>query len=509
MGDLRTQRGPVMLKVSVQLVNPQSLMLTFLSIFYLALPYLIFAWGWLWWPYAAVVWGVLVVAVAQLARARTPGPASGPSQPPGRNWVNPLFVVAVSAGLLYLSGVGGLGYQQSGDWIKHNAILHDLAVNDWPVRYTDSAAVPQGHYLTYYVAYYLPAALVGRLFGLVPAHLALFVWTLGGLLLAAAWLARLLRSSSWLLWAAWFALSGMDAAGVALRGGGDWTFMEWWAALGQYSSNATLLVWVPQHALPGWIATAVVLDRAERGGDVSFAGLAAALTGLWSPFVTIGLVPVAVVLLFRTRLRGSLTFPNLVAAPVVLFIAAAYLASVERGQVPSQWNITWYDWQWFVKALPAFWALEFGVFAALIFPYLRPSSAENLAGSYWNVAWFWMVVATLTLLPFYRIGLLNDWVMRVSIPALFGLWVLVLRVVSSGGFRWDRWYSSLLLLCLFIGAIQPFYQFGVQVEGTTWGLDYAGGTPRVSIGRVPKRFLPQYLGRPDAFFFRHLVSDND
>ncbi|NUQ61354.1 MAG: hypothetical protein HUU20_02630 [Pirellulales bacterium] len=480
-------------------------MLPFLSLVYLALPYLIFAYGWLWRPYAAVVWLAVIAALA--LTGRTLLGRGGPEKPaPGDpSWIHPVLVTAATVGLAYLSGVGGLGYQQPGDWVKHNAILHDLSTMDWPVRYTDTAGVPQGRYLTYYIAYYLPAAVVGRLCGLIPAHLALFAWTLCGLLLVAAWLGRLLRSRVWMLWAAWFALSGMDAAGVALRGGGDWTFLEWWASLGQYSSNTSLLVWVPQHALPGWIATALVVDRAEREADLSLAGFAAALTGLWSPFVTIGLAPVVLLVLFRARWRTVFGFANLVAAPVVLFMSAAYLASVDRGQVPNQWNITWYESQWFAKAWPVFCLLEFGFYAMLIYPNLRSDRDGRLPGTSWNRSWFWMAIAVLTLLPLYRIGILNDLVMRASIPALFVFWVVLLRVISSPAFRWETWYSSLLLFCLLIGAIQPSYQLGVQVVGTPRHLEFAGSTPNLSIAHVQGKFLPQYLGRPSSFFFGHLA----
>ncbi len=468
-------------------------MLTFLSLSYLALPYLALACGWLWWPYATVVGLVVLAGLASTYWMLDRQPLELP--PSNRNGVNPVFIAAITAGLLYLSGVGGLGYQQPGDWIKHNAVLHDLTVNDWPVQYVDVPGVPQGRYLTYYIAYYLPAAVVGRIVGLVGAHLALAAWTYCGLLLTAAWIGRLLGSRSWLLWAGWFALSGMDALGVAVRGGGDWTFLEWWAALGQYSSNASLLVWVPQHALPGWIATAVIVDHAERRRDLASAGFAAALTGLWSPFVTIGLVPLAVVILLRGRLRTALSLQNLVASPVILLICVAYLASVERGQVPNQWNITWYDWHWFLKMLPLFWLLEFGVYAILLYPSIR-SEDQRPPGASWNRAWFWMAVATLTVLPLYRIGILNDLVMRASIPSLFVFWILVLRLISSAGIRSDQWRGSLLLACLFVGAIQPFYQFAVQASGTPRHPGFAGGSPQVTIARVPEKFLPQYLAGP-------------
>ncbi len=103
-------------------------MLRRLTIAYLAAPYLLFACGWLRTAYAAATAIALVVAAVAAAR-RGPAAREEVARAPGANrWL----VLAVTVFVLVLSGVGALA-PQHGDWLKHNAVLHDLATKPWPV----------------------------------------------------------------------------------------------------------------------------------------------------------------------------------------------------------------------------------------------------------------------------------------------------------------------------------------------------------------------------------------
>lgn len=159
-------------------------MLTLFTLCYLALPYFLFAWGWLWWPYAVLLTAALLVSLAVARKtvlARNEDPANSRIWPSGRDGIL-LFLLTV---LIHLpSGVGGIGYQRE-DWHKHNGVLHELTTNSWPVVVESTDDGSPRFYLAYYFAYYLPSAAVGRVFGLTAAHMALFVWTFVGTLLCA------------------------------------------------------------------------------------------------------------------------------------------------------------------------------------------------------------------------------------------------------------------------------------------------------------------------------------
>lgn len=83
-----------------------------------------------------------------------------------------LLVLAGITVWLAASGIGGF-CMQSGDWHKHNAILHDLIDYDWPVKYS----LPEGNegLLSYYIFSYLFPALVGKVAGFRWAELAMLL----------------------------------------------------------------------------------------------------------------------------------------------------------------------------------------------------------------------------------------------------------------------------------------------------------------------------------------------
>lgn len=77
----------------------------------------------------------------------------------------PLYVLAVSlviiTGVFIISGMGAIAGAQSGDYNRSNAILSDLVKYKWPVVYEEQNNISV---MNYYIAYYIPGALVGKLF---------------------------------------------------------------------------------------------------------------------------------------------------------------------------------------------------------------------------------------------------------------------------------------------------------------------------------------------------------
>ena len=167
---------------------------------------------------------------------------------------------------LSLSGAGGVGYQNA-DYRASNAILKDLTTQPWPLRLTlDSTVTP----VIYYVGYYLPAAAAGKLAGWYVANAVLFLWTAVGVFLAFAWFLRLAggrRASSWITALIFSFAGGLDAVGFYLLTPKPFdldSHVDTWAGYFQYSSNTTLLYWVPQHAIAAWLITGLVLNAARH-----------------------------------------------------------------------------------------------------------------------------------------------------------------------------------------------------------------------------------------------------
>jgi len=297
------------------------------SLFYLALPYLIFFGGWLKWHLALLCIGLVVLPLLYCIRETVQMVEAGQEQLSGSLFSirHVILVLLISILFLGISGVAGYGYQDT-DWLKHNAILKDLIERPWPVVYRlERQAAP----LVYYIAYYLPAALLGKLGGWLLANQVLFAWSWIGLVLAMLWFITLNRRAAFTVILLFVMFSGLDVIGQMVtrsvvapirpevRAILSWDHIEQWSIGWQYSSNATLLFWVPHQALAGWIASGLLLYAILYSPQRKYSLFYFSLTALWSPFVTIGLIPylLAEFLLedgaWLTRLKRYVSWPNL------------------------------------------------------------------------------------------------------------------------------------------------------------------------------------------------------
>ena len=283
-----------------------------MTLLFLTLPLGLFFAGWLRWPLALVVCAALTAAVGRDEDGVSPPEADETAEAAAVSWRGLFFaLVPLAAALTLLSGAGGWGAGDS-DWLKHDTILRDLLERPWPVTYES------GHgpvLLVYYVTYYLPAALLGKLAGgsWTVASQTLALTTFLGIVLAGGWMVALARrggraagrglsatGTTLVAAAVFFGFSGLDVLGkVAVNlffhlpvFYGDWSDIEWWAQFAQYSSNAATVFWAPQHAFGGWLTAALALDDWNRGRGPEGRGVFyVALALAWSPFAALGLLP--------------------------------------------------------------------------------------------------------------------------------------------------------------------------------------------------------------------------
>ena len=101
------------------------------SLFYLALPYLIFFGGWLKWHLALLCVGLVVLPLFFCIREI--GQIVEAEQLHGSVFSirHGILVLLISVLLLGISGVGGYGYQDT-DWLKHSAASSRNQTR-WPV----------------------------------------------------------------------------------------------------------------------------------------------------------------------------------------------------------------------------------------------------------------------------------------------------------------------------------------------------------------------------------------
>jgi len=407
-----------------------------------------------------------------------------------------LFCLFIMLGWLALSGVGGVGFQNT-DYPKHTAFLHDLVALTWPLTYQVQGYGQSEFHAVYYMAWYLPAALIGKLWGFKAALVASFLWTFIGLGLVLCWLFNLARRASPGIVLIFVFFSGLDFFGYilvnqALPNAAD--HLEWWAGFWQFSSNTSLLFWVPQHALPGWLMTFVFIKLLQRGRtEFLFFLLAPVL--LWSPFVALGLLPLAVVGTFNTGVRSALNSTNSVIALVLGLMLCVFLMA----KLPDSYAGLILTTEQRSGVLPVLWLfllLEVGIFLLFLIDEI------NGLGNALNKALWASVVFLLALLP-VRYGLYNDLAMRASIPALTVLCLAMIRHFSN---REDRSavLDKILVLLLLLGALNPLQEIVRSVARFDWPDFDAQHVPDLEM-----KVARQYIAPSDSLFFTYLARGSN
>lgn len=363
-----------------------------------------------------------------------------------------LFCLLLATALLLLGGQGRLFYANL-DWQVRDAVLRDLTLYPWPYVYADRGELellraPLGIYLT-------PAAL-GKALGVGAAGIALLIQNIfltGGFLAVASVLFETKRARIWAV-TVFVLFSGMDIIGTWIVQANSGRFepidhIEFWSGL-QYSSHITLLFWVPQHGLAGWIGALFFLLWRQEKVKLGLLLAAVPTLALWSPLAAMGVVPFAAYAgmseLLRRRIRlFDLAVPAvavLLAAPGLAYLAADGDSVGMRIQAP------------FLVQFATFTALEVLPFVAAVLiltPRPRYGSPD-----------FVITAACLILIPFVRVGEGYDFMMRVSIPAFAILAVLVADALSRERLGqlppFPRLVAYCLILTLLIGMATPLLE---------------------------------------------------
>jgi hypothetical protein len=482
-------------------------------------------------PLAALLVAGVAAEVRRAARA-APGTDGGDALP--------LAAIALGlvpiAALVVMGGAGGVGWQAL-DWTKHNAVLADLVDQPWPVAW-DVGGERLG--LVYYVAWYLPAALAGKLGGWALANAVLCATTLAGALVAALWVMAFARGAPLV---AGVVLAGFAGLDVLVRlPGWEWELdrawrkiwwgfaSEWWAEWLNYPGTVGSLFWAPPQLLAAWLATALVIDAARRRDGGFPPALLLALASLWSAFGSLGAAALAWVPAalapgtWRERARRQLS-PATAAglalgAVVVAYYAARFepyalpsayttgLTIVPNGFLPAALGLGWPE---FFRRISLFWLLEFAVLGALLAWLLRPWRAARADALLLAAA-----LASLFALSFVRYGRWNDLAMRGSAPGLFAL--LVLAAGALRRLRARPLAAAALAAVLAVGSLTSLAELRRIQRDALLGVPWYAAPRRAHVRDLFRQhldlppgtwrfdFVMQYVGPLRAPFFRWLAA---
>ncbi len=470
---------------------------------YMGLPFLIFAMGWLSLVpallSAAVTVAILILAVKPCRKKQPNVPSAILLNSDGITHIRiprwtVLAVALIAAVWVFWSGIGGLFYQ-SDDFPFRNAVFRDLLTYKWPVIYGGEKGM-----LSYYIGFWLPAAVVGKFFGLFIhnadaiwhiGNAALYLWAVAGIVLVFLMFCFNVNANSRkkVLYAAliFVFFSGMDIVGW-FAAGADTVLerlteanihIEWWAKfisfpsghLMQFSSFTTQLFWVFNQAVVAWLAT-LTLFREKTPSNFVFIGMMALFCG---PIPFYGFFVLALTLgirfFWRTRRHPkfaifSFVSPQNVLALLGVFpVCYAYFTCNTAANIQGDSKMLRYVPRLILNfggradmgvsparlwLYIAFLLLEFLLIALLIWWRYRKELP------------FWVCCVMLCLCPMIFTGAAADFCMRASIPALVVLCVYTVRFLfenfHSPKHSLNRLICMLLTCFLILGAFTPLVE---------------------------------------------------
>lgn len=483
-------------------LNRFSKKIIFFSYLYLLIPYMVFGWGWLNVPFGLLTTCLIFISLMYVIKYEKEN--SQVAAPINVNAVRLIFLIALIALWVGLSGVGGMN-TQTDDYHKTNAILRDLIIFDWPVVYTN------GSTLVYYIAYHLPVAMVGKLLGFEWAAKLMFLWAFSGMFLVFSLMAILFEKFDLKLVVFFVLFSGLDLLGRLFFPDNPMSrSIGFYFSYGSYQSNAGQLFWVPFQAIPIWLIMGLVMLDFKRKNPYNIF-FVSSLATLWSPVGMVGLAPfvVSTVVTYRKKLSKFVNLLN-VAGGGIFLLCFAYLST---GYLSSQEKIAGPIWHFIDFKKNALWLLiflmlEFGLY--LLCADFKKLWKLKFIENHVSKALFMATIVSLLCIPLYKMGNANDFMMRGSIPALFSLQIFIFSRLTQdeASFFYFPFRKKILVSLLFVGFLTPIVEmwqwskFPARIKDDYVTLDnYQSSLLR----DLP---LDQYMGSGDSFFSKYISRKN-
>ena len=364
----------------------------------------------------------------------------------------------------FYSGIGAFSFQTY-DHNCRNPIFELLVTEKWPV------ILEGNHILTYYIGFWLPSAVIGKIFNSINVgYFAQFVWAVLGIFLTFYYVAAIFKKKILLPLIIFIFFSGMDIIegtfADLLRGfsplESTWfwfSHIEWSFPGYQFSSFTTQLYWVFNQAIPAWVAT-MLLYHEKNNKSLIFIY---ACLFLCSTFPALGLFPFVFYWMFKNSkniknaIKSGFSLQNVIGAFFITPITYLYLSNNVAGsnisgvaESTNHLSIAFFFIWFFV-----FIMLEVGWYLIFV---LKKYKSDPL----YYIIWLGFLIY-----PFIHIGSSADFCMRATIPLLI---ILYLYVVSIFYEKNNKLSSCILVIILILGSFTPLHEIVRSICYTAKGI---------------------------------------
>ena len=439
------------------------------------------------------------------------------------------YIIGFAITALAISFISGVGEYicTVQDHPFRRAILRDLIDYDWPVIYNYSTqtnpevreifGIASGERaFSYYFIYWMPAALIGKMFGFEAGNFAIFLWnSLGIFLSLMASSAVIKRFTRWVPFFYVF-FAGLDLIPnivYLLTKYEGWYWVEGWVPVMSYISHFREMCSVFNQMVPCFLIVALLL----MSFNTRSMGLTAGVLFCYSPWAVFGILPVVGAILFSSkhktgkissRVMNILSPVNIASAILLLAVFGSYYMS--NAAATSYRGFAWefYDHKYmFAPAYLVFISLEVLPFVVILFKNRKKDPV------------FWASVIILLIIPFYQISGMNDFCMRGSMPALFVLSIFMsekiadVMDVKNTPTTKKGWLKSAavmltVILMMFPACFNLFTIIGSVVTGDRNDKEDIGSFGNINDSQYAVTIQEQFFAKDfeDSFFYRYLAK---
>lgn len=435
-----------------------------LGYIYIVLPILIFIIGYCNIPTAVI--GTLIICISFYFMCKNTPKIWIPSTKKEILW---LILTAIICFIwVYSSGIGALVFQNL-DHNCRNPIFEYMVTENWPVISETRTFI-----LTYYIGFWFPAAVIGKLFNSIQiGYYTQVFWAFCGVFLTIYYILACVKKKNLIPVLIFIFFSGLDIIGSILLFDGQHNpfiltrHLEWWFHGFQFSSMTTQLYWVFNQAIPAWIITMLLFNE-KNNKNIIF--IYSCLL-ICSSLPAFGVLPFVIWWgikngennlknIFKIQnliksIQTGVSFQNIIGGIFISVVSYTYLSNNLSGAVRYIQTVNIYYWLiWFLL----FFMLEAGFYLICIF---YTHKKEPL---------YYICTLSLLIFPFIHIGYSADFCMRASIPALVILCLFIIQALESSEFVKKKVLYGLLIILLAIGSITPIHEISRTVINTSRGI---------------------------------------
>lgn len=504
-------------KIVTTIFSKDRKLMVALTYMYLMLPFIIFAIGWMGKRYWVPMLPVLLFCFFKAWKESSDYWRPEVSR---ENILKLIFIILVICIWVYFSGIGKYVFQNA-DHNCRNAIFDALVQKEWPVINFDVDIDKFGEgvsatSLVYYIGFWLPSAIFGKVFGVSAGYGFQFFWAVLGIFLMYYYICA--RKEKLLVWPLLVLIffSGFDIVGQYLRGENIFLLandvhIEWWGEPYQYSSMTTQLFWVFNQAIPAWLCTIFAYMQNNNRSIVLILGCCM----LPSTFPFVGLLALVLFWMFSRNykiskydtkkenvknyidcwMKDTITVQNVLGGGIIGIFSFLYLASNVSGNRVMGENVIGANYDNNLLKYIMFIIVEISVYFLLLYKMKRMSGL------------YYCILLCLCIIPPIKVGMAGDFCMRASIPALF---ILLLFVID--GLEWSRKNSEKaiyrgLVLALCIGAITPLHEFARTFKETVNRVNSEQQVYSETLDFTTLLNSSNFSGATDgSFFFKYIAK---